>query len=133
METTQTPKKKMSLGKKLLIGLGVIILIGIIANAGKDEKGNADNSSTTTNSSTETTNAAPAAATIGIGQPLKTDYFEVTVSKAGLTNKLNTGNQFSDEVAGEGNQLLVMTTTFKNIDNESRMIMYRPPINWTFF
>ena len=120
METTQTPKKKMGLGKKLLIGVGVLFVIGIIANAGKDKKGGADNSSNASSSSTETkTSAAPA---IGIGQTLKTDYFEVTVSKAGLTNKLNTGNQFSDEAAGQGNQFLVMTTTFKNIDNESRMI-----------
>ncbi len=27
-----------------------------------------------------------------------------------------------DQAAGQGNQFLVMTTTFKNIDNESRMI-----------
>jgi hypothetical protein len=120
METTQTPKKKMSLGKKLLIGVGVIILIGVIANAGKDKKNGSDNSSTTTNSSSETT--TPAATTIGIGQTLKTDYFDVTITKAGLTSKLSTGNEFSDEVAGEGNQFLVLTTTFKNVDNESRMI-----------
>ncbi len=38
METNQTPKKKMSLGKKILIVLGVLILIGIISYAGKDKK-----------------------------------------------------------------------------------------------
>lgn len=118
--TSQIPKKKMGFGKKILIGLVILIAIIIIANTGKDTKSGSDTSNPSSSATTETsTNSTPA---IGIGQTLKTDYFEVTVSKAGLTNKLNTGNEYTDEAAGQGNQFLVINTTFKNIDNESRMI-----------
>ena len=120
METTQQPKKKMSLGKKILIGVGILVVIGIIAGSDKDKKSSSKDSGSSTNSSSGTSSSSSSAITLG--QTLKTDYFEVTISKAGLTNKLNTGNEFSDESAGDGNQFLVMTTTFKNIDNESRMI-----------
>jgi len=121
MESTQAPKKKMSVGKKILIGVGILFVIGLIGSQlDKDKKGDTNNSTSSNNSSTETTSASTPS--VGIGQTLKTDYFEVTVSKAGLTNKINTGNQFSDVAAEQGNQFLVMTTTFKNIDNESRMI-----------
>ena len=49
METNQTPKKKMSLGKKILIGFGVLLVIGMISNLGKDKKGKStDNSSSST-------------------------------------------------------------------------------------
>jgi len=119
METTQTPKKKTSFGKKLLIGLGVIIVIGAIANLGNDKNSDSSNSTASASATGTATSSAPS---IGIGQTLKTEYFEVTITKVILTSKLNTGNEFADESAGQGNQFLVMTTTFKNIDNESRMI-----------
>lgn len=109
----QTAKKKMGLGKKILIAIGVLILIGAIANLGKDEK----NSSTSAEAKPANTENHPT-----IGQPLKTDYFEVTVSKAELKKKIETGNEYLDQDAGEGNQFLIMKTTFKNIDKESRMI-----------
>lgn len=121
METTQTAQKKMGLGKKILIGIGILFIIGLIGSQlDKDKKNGTSNSTSSNSSSTEATPSSTPA--IGIGQTLKTDYFEVTISKAGLTNKINTGNEFSDVAAEQGNQFLVMTTTFKNIDNESRMI-----------
>ena len=125
MDTVQSPKKKMSAGKKVLIGVGILIFLIVIANSGKDKKNSTDSSPVAaTSSSIETTTPATSATptAVGIGQTLKTDYFEVTVSKAGLTSKLNTGNTYTDESAGQGNQFLVINTTFKNIDNESRMI-----------
>lgn len=117
---TEQQKKKMGTGKKLLIGVGILVFIAIIANSGKEDKASA---STTTSNSPAGTTEIQASKDIAIGQALKTEYFEVTVSKAILTKKLNTGNEYTDEQAGEGNQFLVMTTTFKNIDKESRMIM----------
>lgn len=59
----------------------------------------------------------------GIGEPLKTDYFEVTVHDAKLSKTLDTGNEFTDEKAGDGEQYLIFTTSFKNIDDESRMLV----------
>lgn len=121
MESLQTPKKKMSVGKKILIGVAVVLLIGLIGSQlDKDEKGNNNDNPGTGN--TNQAAASEATSATGIGQTLKTAYFEVTVSKAGLTNKINTGNEFSDLAAEPGNQFLLITATFKNIDNESRML-----------
>ena len=121
MTQTQTPKAKMGLGKKVLIGVGILVGIGVIANIGKDKKGANSSVATEQSSSSETKkeekNSAPT-----IGQTLKTDYFDVTVNKAGLQQKINTGNEFADKTAGEGNQFLVFNTTFKNTDKESRML-----------
>lgn len=114
-------KKKMGIGKKILIGIGILFVIGIIANMGKEKENKVSNVAISASAQTET----KADATTNyptLGQTLQTRYFEVTITKAGLTNKLNTGNEFTDEKAGEGNQFLVMQTTFKNIDNESRML-----------
>ena len=119
MTQTQTPKAKMGLGKKVLIGLGILVGIGVIANIGKDKKG--DKASTEQSASNETKKEEPKSQ-IGIGQTLKTDYFDVTINKGGLSDKINTGNEFLDENADEGNQFLILNTTFKNTDKESRMI-----------
>ncbi|MCP9752350.1 DUF4352 domain-containing protein [Ferruginibacter sp. HRS2-29] len=122
MEPSQTSKKKMSTGKKILIGVVVLFVLGLIGSQlDKDKNSNTNNTSSAGNSSSETATATTPA--IGIGQPLKTEYFEVTISKADLTKKVNTGNEYSDVAAEPGNQFLIMTATFKNIDNESRMLM----------
>lgn len=122
MESSQTSKKKMTIGKKILIGVAVLFVIGLIGSQlDNDEKGIKNNNADA--GSTSSATAASSATGIGIGQTLKTDYFEVTVSKAELTNKVKTGNEYSDVTAEQGNQFLIMTTTFKNIDNESRMLI----------
>jgi hypothetical protein len=86
MTQTQTPKAKMGLGKKVLIGVGILVGIGIIANIGKDKKGN-NNASSTEQSSSSETKKEETKSQIGIGQTLKTDYFDVTVNKAALQQK----------------------------------------------
>ena len=118
METNQTPKKKMSLGKKILIGFGVLVVISIIANAGKDKKGKEDNNSS---SSTEQTAEAPTG--VKVGEVLKTDYFDITVNKAEVKDRVSTGNEFSDLKPESGNSYLIINATFKNTDSESRMLM----------
>ncbi|MCU0439319.1 MAG: DUF4352 domain-containing protein [Raineya sp.] len=57
-----------------------------------------------------------------IGQAIKTEYFEITVNKVGVMEAVNTGNEFVDLKPEKDNQYLVMNVTFKNIDNESRMM-----------
>lgn len=118
METNQTSKKKMSIGKKILIAFGVLIGIGIIANAGKDKNAKSkDDSSTATEQSTESSNG------VKIGETLKTDYFDITVNKVELQGEVSTGNEFSDLKPEEGNMYLVINATFKNTDSESRMLV----------
>lgn len=118
MTQTQTPKAKMGLGKKVLIGVGILVGIGVIANIGKDKKGDKPS----TEQSSSETKKEETKSQIGIGQTLKTDYFDVTINKAGLQHEISTGNQFADKTADEGNQFLVFNTTFKNTDKESRML-----------
>lgn len=111
METNQ---KKMSLGKKILIGFGVIIFIGILSNLGKDNKKN-----TTSNTSSEKNNEENQ---IKVGEILNTDYFEIRANKIEVQKKVNTGNEFSDLKEEVGNLYLIVNATYKNIDNESRML-----------
>jgi hypothetical protein len=113
-------KKKMTTGKKILIGIGVLFVIGIIGSQ-LDNSNATESQSSGSNTATGESKAA-GATQVAIGQPLKTDYFEVTVTRAGLTKKLDTGNEYTDVVADAGNTFLVINTTFKNIDNESRML-----------
>jgi hypothetical protein len=111
-------KKKMSTGKKVLIGVGAIILLAAIANISKD-----DSKETKVAGVTSETPSAPAKAEITVGQPLKTEYFEVTVTKVQTADKISSGNEYiADTKAEEGNKFLIINTTFKNIDNESRML-----------
>jgi hypothetical protein len=118
METNQTPKKKMSLGRKILIGFGVLILIGIISNAGKNKK-----EKTVEKSSNSTEQVVEKQTGVKIGEILKTDYFDISVNKVDLTDRVDTGNEFSDLKPEEGNKYLIINTTFKNTDDESRMII----------
>ncbi|TAF10038.1 MAG: hypothetical protein EAZ75_07055 [Flavobacteriia bacterium] len=108
----------MSLGKKNLIVFGVLVVIGIISNAGKDKKGKEENNST---SSTEQSTEAPIG--VKIGEVLKAYYFDITVNKAELLDRISTRNEFSDLKPENGNLYLIINATFKNTDSESRMFL----------
>ena len=58
----------------------------------------------------------------GIGDTLSTRYFDITINEVRLQDQVNTGNQFADLKKEDGNQYLILNTTFKNTDSESRMI-----------
>ena len=60
---------------------------------------------------------------VSVGQILKTKYFEVTVNNVSLQKSVNTGNQFTDLKAEKGIRYLVFNTTFKNIDDESQVLI----------
>ena len=118
METNQPPKKKMSIGKKILIVFGVLIAIGIISNLGKNKNGKS-----TDNSSNSTEKTADAPTGVKVGEVLKTEYFDITVNKAELKDRVSTGNEFSDLKPEQGNMYLIINATFKNTDSESRMLI----------
>ncbi|MEI6266090.1 MAG: DUF4352 domain-containing protein [Sphingobacteriia bacterium] len=63
------------------------------------------------------------ATSVGIGQTLQTEYFSVTVNKVSINDRVNTGNEFADLKAEQGNKYLIINATFKNTDQESRMIV----------
>lgn len=57
-----------------------------------------------------------------VGETLSTRYFDVTVNEVYVQDRVNTGNEFADLKKEEGNQYLILNATFKNTDDESRMI-----------
>ena len=57
-----------------------------------------------------------------VGDKLITSYFEIKLNKVWIDNKIKTGNIVSDVDAGEANLFVILDVSFKNIDNESRMI-----------
>ncbi len=60
---------------------------------------------------------------IGIGDVLQTDYFEIKANKISLKERISTGNEFADLKPEEGITYLIINATFKNTDNESRMLI----------
>lgn len=60
---------------------------------------------------------------VAIGQVLHTEYFDITVNKVGLKDRVNTGNEFANLKPEQGNMFLIINATFKNVDKESRMLM----------
>lgn len=62
---------------------------------------------------------AEASKPAGVGEPVSTRYFEVTVNRAYTTPAI--GDEFTGENAGQGNTFLVMNITIKNTDSEARI------------
>lgn len=79
-----------------------------------------DGSSSTSSSTEQTTSSSQTY--VQVGEPLKTKYFDVTINEVSIQSRVNTGNQFADLKPEEGTSYLILNTTFKNTDNESRML-----------
>jgi len=116
--------KNQSISKGWKIGVTVVIALIVLAQIGKDKEGSstsADNSSSSSSEQTEQKTEAPKG--VGIGETLHTDYFDITVNKVSLEDRVNTGNQFADLKPEQGNLYLIINASFKNTDKESRMLM----------
>lgn len=100
--------------KHFTSALAVGIFLFLAFGSDDDNDGSSSSSEQTTSSSQTY---------VEIGQPLKTKYFEVTINEVAIQSRVNTGNQFSDLKPEEGTSYLILNTTFKNTDNESRMLM----------
>lgn len=116
--------KNQSISKGWKIGMTVVIALMVLAQLGKvDTRGSstADSSSSSSNEQTEQKTEAPKG--IGVGEVLHTDYFDITVNKVSLEDRVNTGNEFANLKPEQGNMYLIINASFKNTDKESRMLM----------
>lgn len=57
-----------------------------------------------------------------IGETLRTDYFEITISDVRLSDRVNTGNFMSERKPEKDNMFIIFKTKFKNIDTQSNYV-----------
>ena len=113
--------KNQSISKGWKISVTVIIAFVVIGQIGKNKNGVSSSSDNTSSSSNE--QKTEMLKGVGVGEILHTDYFDITVNKVYLEDRVNTGNQFADKKQEAGNMYLIINASFKNTDNESRMLM----------
>lgn len=103
--------------KHLISASAVALFIFLAYGSNDDKKSDTSSASVAQASPEEKANFKK------VGETLPTEYFEVTVNKVSVKNSVNTGNEFTDLPAEPGTRYLILNTTFKNISNESRMLM----------
>ncbi|HTF17868.1 MAG TPA: DUF4352 domain-containing protein [Chryseolinea sp.] len=112
---------KIAVGWKIV--WTTLILVIFIPALFADKQRGSNNSNYSPAGANEPATEASATASVGIGQVMHTDYFDVIVNKATIQESVNTGNQFTDLEPETGILYLVINASFKNTDNESRMIL----------
>lgn len=116
--------KNQSISKGWKIGVTIAIALIILTQPNKNNKGGSstvDNSPSSSYEQTEPNTEVPTG--VSIGQVLHTEYFDITVNKVSIQDRVNTGNEFADLKPEQGNLYLIINATFKNTDKESRMLM----------
>lgn len=120
-------KDNIRLGKKdsykyWLVGAICFILLIVVSKTQEKLNANTSNNGSKNNVSSTNNNSDKLKDPKNIGQTLSTRYFDVVVNKVNIVDRIDTGNIYSDIKPEKGIVFLVLTVTFKNTDNESRMI-----------
>lgn len=108
-------KKKLNFKNSISV-LAIASFTFFALASGENENNN--QSTESTENETQTTSSDE----VTVGKVLKTKYFEIVVNKVEVKDRVSTGNEFADLKPEAGNKYLIISTTFKNIDKESRMI-----------
>ena len=118
--------KNDSISKGWKIGVTAVFALIVLAQLGKEPKEKSsvanvvEDGSIAAAGQTEQKSEEPQG--VGVGEVLHTDYFDITVNSVNLNDRVNTGNQFADKEPESGNMYLIIDATFKNTNNESRML-----------
>lgn len=116
--------KNATIHKGWKIGITVFIALIVIAQISNNNDGGRTTSGNSSSSPGEQAEqVAEASQSVGIGEILHTDYFDVIVNKVAVEDRVNTGNEFADLKSEQGNMYLIINASFKNTDKESRMLM----------
>ena len=115
------------LNRRLKYGLvfGLIIAAFVISADKKPATGEIHQQASSTDpDNRESTSSSDNTETkvISIGDVLKTDYFDIIANSIKMRPDVDTGNEFTDLPAEDGIMYLIINATFKNTDNESRML-----------
>lgn len=117
--------KSRTISKGWKVGVTIVIGIFVVAALGEEDlsettaRSNSQNS-TQTESQVE---SVPEKEYVETGDVLSTRYFDVTVNRATVQSSVDTGNQFTRLSAEPDILYVILNVTFKNTDNESRMIV----------
>jgi len=112
--------KNTKIKKGWKIFFTIIIAIIVLSNLGDDKS--ASKSSSGIGNESDLDSKSSESKPISVGDVLKTEYFEIIVNKVDFEKRVNTRNEYSDLKPEEGVTYLIINATFKNIDNESRML-----------
>lgn len=101
-------------------GITIFVIIMIIAiNSGDSESSDKSSNNGDVSKTEKSSNSKKE---IGVGQVLKTDYFDIVVNRVSFENSVRTGNEFADLAPEQGIVYLIFNVSFKNTDTESRML-----------
>ncbi len=115
--------KNSFISKGWKIGVTIIIAFIVLAKIGEDNPSASKPVVGSSSSSDLPAEEVVEVQGVGVGEILHTDYFDIAVNKVSLQDRVNTGNEFADLNPEPGTMYLIINASFKNIDNESRMLM----------
>ena len=102
-----------------IIIIALSVVLSVVASL---ENGSLQTGSSYSTQESEAIDKPPEPEYIQVGQPLTTRYFEVTINEVNIRTSVSTGNPFTGLKQEDGTLYLILNATFKNIDDESRIL-----------
>ncbi len=115
--------KNSAISKGWKIGVTIVLVFIVLAKIGEEDPSPSKAVAYSSSNSDVPEDEVVAEQGVGVGEILHTDYFDIAVNKVSLQDRVNTGNEFADLNPEQGTMYLIINASFKNTDNESRMLM----------